>query len=89
MKKTKGTGNRIGFVGIAIENRELCADKVNDILSAHADLIVGRLGVPYRERNVSVIALIVDGNADEIGALSGKLGKLKGVQVKVASLPIE
>jgi putative iron-only hydrogenase system regulator len=51
---------RLGVIGIVIEDREVAA-KVNQILHEHADMIVGRLGLPYRERNVSVIALIVDG----------------------------
>ncbi|MDD2421110.1 MAG: CopG family transcriptional regulator, partial [Heliobacteriaceae bacterium] len=50
----------------------------------YAEIIVGRLGVPYRERNLSVIALIVDGSTDAIGAMTGKLGGLKCVQVKPA-----
>ena len=47
-------------------------------------LIIGRLGVPYRERQLSIISLIVDGTTDEIGALTGKLGQLKSVSVKTS-----
>lgn len=75
---------RIGVVGIVIENREKMAPRVNEILSAYADIILGRMGIPYRERDVAVIALIIDGTTDEIGALTGRLGALKGVQVKAA-----
>ncbi|MGQ9755511.1 MAG: TM1266 family iron-only hydrogenase system putative regulator [Desulfotomaculales bacterium] len=75
---------RIGVIGIVVENRRAMAQRVNEILSAHADLIVGRIGIPYREKNVSVIALIVDGTTDAIGALTGKLGALPGVTVKSA-----
>ncbi|NPV26928.1 MAG: CopG family transcriptional regulator [Firmicutes bacterium] len=74
---------RIGVVGIVVTNREV-APRINEILAQHAEIIVGRMGIPYRERNVSVISLIVDGTTDEIGALTGKLGNLKGVQVKSA-----
>jgi len=74
---------RLGVIGIVVEDRE-AASKVNQYLSDFADIIVGRMGVPYRQRQVSVISIIVDGTTDEIGALTGKLGNLKGVQVKSA-----
>lgn len=76
--------NRLAVVGIVVSNREEAAGKVNDILSNYGKLIVGRMGIPYRERDISVISIIVDGTSDEIGALTGKLGNLKGVKVKVA-----
>lgn len=74
---------RIGVVGIVVEARENAA-QINRILSDYADIIVGRMGVPYREKNVSVISLIIDGSTDAIGAMTGKLGNIKGVQVKTA-----
>ena len=74
---------RLGVIGIVIEDREV-ASKVNQILHEHAHMIIGRLGLPYRERNVSVIALIVDGTTDELGALTGKLGNIPKVTVKSA-----
>lgn len=74
---------RIGVVGIVIEDRSQ-AQRINSILSAHGDVIVGRMGIPYRERGLSVISLIVDGNTDQIGALTGKLGTIEGVKVKSA-----
>ncbi|MFZ5631897.1 MAG: TM1266 family iron-only hydrogenase system putative regulator [Bacillota bacterium] len=76
-----GAERRIGVIGIVVENREQ-APKINSILSSYADVIVGRMGIPYRERGLSVISLIVDGSTDEIGALTGRLGQIKGVQVK-------
>lgn len=74
---------RIGVVGIVIENIEN-ASKVNDILHSFASIIVGRMGLPYKEKNMSVISLIVDGTSDEISAMTGKLGKVQGVNVKSA-----
>lgn len=74
---------RIGVIGIVVENLEITS-KINIILHEHADLILGRMGVPYREKNISVISLIVEGTTDQIGALSGKLGNLPGVNVKSA-----
>ncbi|NPV73390.1 MAG: CopG family transcriptional regulator [Pelotomaculum sp.] len=75
---------RIGVIGIVVEDRDNAAKKINDILSEHGEIIVGRMGVPYREKNISVISLIIDGSTDEIGAMTGKLGGLKGVRVKSA-----
>ncbi len=72
---------RIGIIGIVIEDIT-CVDKVNAILHEYSKLIIGRMGLPYREREVSVIALIVDGSNDEISALTGKLGRISGASVK-------
>ena len=74
---------RIGVIGIVIEDLSQIA-LVNDILHQHGNIIIGRMGIPYKERGVNVISLIVDGTTDEIGALSGKLGKIKGLSVKSA-----
>ena len=74
---------RIGVIGIVIENIEN-ASKVNDILHSFTNIIVGRMGIPYKEKNMSVISLIVDGTSDEISAMTGKLGKIQGVNVKSA-----
>ncbi|WP_054693179.1 TM1266 family iron-only hydrogenase system putative regulator [Syntrophomonas palmitatica] len=74
---------RLGVIGIVIENRE-AVPRVNQILSEYAHMIIGRMGLPYREKEVSVISLIVDGTTDELGALTGKLGKIRSVTVKSA-----
>lgn len=76
--------NRVAVIGMVISNREDTAKKVNDILSSFGEIIVGRMGIPYKERNVSVISVIVDGTNDDIGALTGKLGNISGVRAKVA-----
>jgi len=72
---------RLGVVGIVIEDRQAMAPRVNQILSEHGEIIAGRMGLPYKERAVSVISLIVDGTTDELGSLTGKLGMLKGVHI--------
>lgn len=74
---------RIGVIAIVIEEFE-SANLVNEILHDFAYIIVGRMGIPYKERGISVISLIVDGCTDEISSLTGKLGKIKGVNVKSA-----
>lgn len=78
--------NRICVIGIAVMNRKESAANINQILSDFGDIIVGRMGVPYREKNISVISVIVDGTTDQIGALTGKLGQIKDVKTKTAIL---
>ncbi len=75
---------RIGVVGIVIEDPKHVTDKVNAVISAYGHLIIGRMGVPRHEANAGVIALIIEGTTDEIGAMTGKLGNLSGVTVKSA-----
>lgn len=74
---------RIGVVGIVIEEFE-SANKVNETLHELAEIIVGRMGIPRKERGIFIISLIVEGTTDQIGALTGKLGKIRGVNVKSA-----
>ena len=75
---------RIGVIGIVVENREKVASEINDILSEWGDIIIGRMGVPARDLDVSTIALIIEGDSDDIGAMTGKLGNLSGVTLKSA-----
>jgi putative iron-only hydrogenase system regulator len=75
---------RLGFVGIVVEERKIAATKINEILSCYGDGIIGRMGVPYRERHRNVITLIVEMTTDEVGAMTGALGMIEGVVVKSA-----
>ncbi len=75
---------RVGFVGIVVEDRKKSAEVVNHILTDYGDSIVARVGIPYHEKNVSIITLVVDMSTNELGALTGKLGGLEGVSVKSA-----
>jgi len=74
---------RLGVVGIVVENLA-AAEEINAILHEFSSIIVGRMGIPYRERAVSVISIIVDGTGDEISALTGRLGRVHDVSVKTA-----
>ncbi|HWP97683.1 MAG TPA: TM1266 family iron-only hydrogenase system putative regulator [Syntrophomonadaceae bacterium] len=74
---------RLGVIGIVIEDRQSVA-RVNQVLSEHSDMIVGRMGLPYREKDISIISLIVDGSTDQLGSLTGKLGSISHVTVKSA-----
>lgn len=73
---------RLGFVGIIINNREKCSGIVNDVLSEHAGLILARTGLPNAKGNTSIITLVIDASTDELGVLTGKLGRIDGVSVK-------
>ncbi|WP_026883729.1 TM1266 family iron-only hydrogenase system putative regulator [Clostridium akagii] len=74
---------RLGVVGIIVENTEH-AQEINEILHGFSDIIVGRMGIPYKERGLSVISLIVDGSMDKISSMTGKLGKISSISVKSA-----
>ena len=75
---------RLGFVGVIVEDRHAGAPAVNQVLGDFGDIIIGRMGIPHAKQALNVIALIVDATTDEVGALTGKLGKIPGVSVKSA-----
>lgn len=76
-------GNRIAVVSIIVECPE-SVEALNGILHDYAKYIIGRMGIPCRERNLSVISVVMDAPQDEISSLSGKVGRLKGVTSKTA-----
>ena len=74
---------RIAVIGIVVENSD-SAEKLNEILHDYGAYIIGRMGIPYREKNINIISIAVDAPQDVISALSGKIGKLDGVSAKTA-----
>ncbi|GHU47676.1 CopG family transcriptional regulator [Clostridia bacterium] len=72
---------RVAIVGIISKGTEK-HDKINGILHEYADYIIGRMGLPYREKGINIISVAVDAPQDITSALSGKIGKLEGVSVK-------
>ncbi|HNY21082.1 MAG TPA: iron-only hydrogenase system regulator [Treponemataceae bacterium] len=72
----------VGVIAIIIKNREGSAQRVNEELSHFGDMVIGRMGIPYHERDLNIVTLIVDASTDEIGALTGKLGQIPDVTVK-------
>lgn len=72
----------VGVIAIIIRNRSETANLVNETLAPFADMIIGRMGLPYHERNLNLITLMVDATTDRIGALTGKIGMIDGVTVK-------
>jgi len=73
--------SRIGAVIIVVSD-EGDIQRINAVISDHADLIIGRQGIPLRDRSTNVISMVLEGNTDRIGSLTGKLGRMPGVKVK-------
>ena len=73
---------RIALIGIIVDDLS-STEKINGILHEYAEYIVGRMGIPYRSRNIAIISIIVDAPGEKISALSGKLGMIPGVNSKV------
>lgn len=72
---------RVAVIGIIVESIQ-STEKINAILHEYGGYIVGRMGIPYRERGINIISVIADAPQPQISALTGKLGKLDGVSVK-------
>lgn len=73
--------SRIAVVGIIVENPE-STEKINGILHEYSKYIIGRMGIPHPRRDLSVISVVIDGPANMISAMSGKLGMIKDVSIK-------
>ncbi|MCI9340001.1 MAG: iron-only hydrogenase system regulator [Dorea sp.] len=73
--------NRVSVISIIIKEEE-SAGEVNELLHGFRQYVVGRMGIPYRERGVSIISVVLDAPGDVTSSLSGKLGMLKGVSAK-------
>lgn len=74
---------RVAVMSIIVENND-SVEKLNGILHEAGEFIIGRMGIPYREKNVSVISVVIDAPQNLISALTGKIGNLDGVTVKTA-----
>ncbi|MGN0578190.1 MAG: TM1266 family iron-only hydrogenase system putative regulator [Ruminiclostridium sp.] len=70
-------------MGIIVEDTD-SAEALNSVLHEYAPYIIGRMGVPYRKKNISIVSIALDAPQDTISAVSGKIGRLKGVSVKTA-----
>ena len=73
---------RVAIIGIIVENLD-SVSQINDILHEVRDYVVGRMGIPYRERNISIISVVVDAPESLISSVSGKIGMLEGVSAKI------
>lgn len=75
--------NRVAVMGIIVENKN-SVEQLNQLLHEYADAIIGRMGIPYKERGISIVSIALDAPQNVIAALSGKIGKLEGISVKTA-----
>ena len=74
-------GNRIALLGIVVEEPS-SVEPLNKLLHEYRDYVVGRMGIPHRERGISLISVVLDAPGDAISSLSGKAGMLPGVTAK-------
>lgn len=74
---------RVAIIGILVEDQD-SVEAINAILHRYGRYILGRMGIPYREKNVNIISIAIDAPQDIINTLSGEIGKLKGVSAKTA-----
>ena len=70
-------------MGIIVENTE-SVKELNNILHDYAPYIIGRMGIPYRKHNISIVSIAIDAPQDTISSLAGKVGSLDGISVKTA-----
>lgn len=78
---------RLALIGVIVGNREAAA-RLNELLHEYGQYIVGRMGVPYKDKGIHVISIIIDAPQDIISALSGKLGMLPNVSTKTIYPPL-
>ena len=74
---------RIAVVGIIVEDKEAVGE-INRILHDYSPYIIGRMGIPYREKGINIISIAIDAPQDVISTLSGKIGRLSGISTKTA-----
>ena len=74
---------RVAVISIIVEKKE-SVETLNAILHEYGEFIIGRMGVPYREKKINIISIAIDAPLDTISTLSGKIGKLPGVSSKTA-----
>ena len=77
---------KVAIIGIFITDPE-AAPKVNGLLHEYSDCIVGRMGVPCREKSMNIISIIVCAGQDRISALSGRLGRMEGITARAIQAP--
>lgn len=74
---------RVAIIGIIVENKD-SVEALNQLLHDNREYIIGRMGLPYRERNIQIISVVMDAPQDIISTLSGRIGRLPGVSAKTA-----
>ena len=75
--------NRIAVMGIIVEDVD-SVEALNSVLHDYGAYIIGRMGIPYRDRGLNIVSIAIDAPQDIIAALSGKIGNIEGISVKTA-----
>lgn len=73
--------NRVAIIGIIVKDKN-SVKALNELLHEYAEYIIGRMGIPYKQKNIRIISVVLDAPQDVISALSGKIGNLKGISSK-------
>lgn len=73
--------NRVAVISIIVD-REEAVSELNELLHSYGRYIIGRLGIPYRQKNINIICIAIDAPNDEINALTGALGRIDGISAK-------
>lgn len=81
MNEVKQSENRIAVISILVADRSV-SEEINALLSVYGDWIIGRMGIPYKEKKVSILSIVMDAPVEVVNTLTGKIGKMKGVSVK-------
>lgn len=79
----KNMETRVAVLGIIVENTD-STEELNALLHDYGKYIIGRMGIPYREKKINIISIAIDAPQDTISTLTGKIGKIKGISVKTA-----
>lgn len=74
---------RVAIIGIIVEQED-AVEQLNTVLHTYGKYIIGRMGIPYREKGISIISIAIDAPQDIISALSGKIGRIEGISAKTA-----
>ncbi len=81
------TEEKMAIIGIFVRDKESAA-RVNELLHDYSDCILGRMGIPYQEKKMNIISVVVCADAGRISALSGRLGRIEGITSKSMQVPL-
>lgn len=74
---------RVAVMGIIVENLDF-VEKLNSLLHEYGKFIIGRMGIPYRQKGINIVSIAIDAPVEIISAVAGKIGKLEGISIKTA-----
>ena len=83
LMKGEQMDNRVAIMGIIVENTD-SVSRLNELLHEYGEYIIGRMGIPYKEKKINIVSVAIDAPQDVISSMSGKIGNLDGISVKTA-----